>query len=113
VQGNARIIQQAYAATGKGGRVIVVGLPGATEQARLNAMFMVAGERSIRGSIYGGCNPTQDFKTFVEWQKSGDIDLEPLVTKVRPLVEINEALREAAEGKEVRVVVSFPKPSSL
>jgi S-(hydroxymethyl)glutathione dehydrogenase/alcohol dehydrogenase len=89
-----------------GGRSIIVGLPGLTEQLQLPAIMLLR-EKSIKGSIYGSANPAVDFQKIASLGDDGRFDFAPLVDKTRHFTEINEGFAEMREGKVTRVVLTF------
>jgi len=89
-----------------GGRAVVVGLPAFADVVSIPAILLLT-EKSITGSIYGSSRPEVDFPRLVALAEQGRLDLGSLVSRTRPLAEVNEAIAEMREGKLVRVVLTF------
>jgi S-(hydroxymethyl)glutathione dehydrogenase/alcohol dehydrogenase len=104
--GKSQTILDAFNMIRPGGRAIVVGLPTFAEILSIPPILLLT-EKSIKGSIYGSANPSVDFPKLVALTEQGRLDLLSLVSKTRPLDEINEAIAEMREGRLIRVVLTF------
>lgn len=80
-----------------GGTALVVGAP--QRPLELDGMDILIGEKSLIGNYGGGCLPERDFPTFVEWQRSGQVDFASLVTDRYPLDRVNEAVADLRAGR--------------
>lgn len=89
-----------------GGRAVVVGLASLADSFSIPPILLLT-EKSIKGSIYGSANPAVDFPRLVALAVQGQLDLASLVSKTRPLDEVNEGIAEMREGKLTRVVLIF------
>ncbi|MCY3885799.1 MAG: zinc-binding dehydrogenase [Gammaproteobacteria bacterium] len=81
----------------QGGTAVLVGVPHTTVE--LQAGEILGTEKQFRGSIGGSCCPDRDFPIFLDWHRTGALDLESLVTQTYAIEEINEATAALAEGK--------------
>lgn len=81
----------------QGGTAVLVGVPQTTVE--LNAGEILGSEKQFRGSIGGSCCPDRDFPLFLEWHKTGKLDLESLITERYRIDDINEATTALEEGK--------------
>ncbi|MCZ6657587.1 MAG: zinc-binding dehydrogenase [Gammaproteobacteria bacterium] len=89
-----------------GGTAVLVGIPGTPVE--LSAIDVVVNEKHFIGSIGGSCAPDRDFPRFIEWEDSGDLDLDAMVTARYSLDQINEATTELAEGRiSGRAILEF------
>ncbi|MGA1371528.1 MAG: zinc-binding dehydrogenase [Pseudomonadales bacterium] len=89
-----------------GGTAVLVGVP--STNVELNAMDVLLQEKHFIGSIGGSCAPDRDFPTFLEWQQSGRLRLEELVTQRFTIEEINEATDALESGKiSGRAILEF------
>ena len=82
----------------EGGTAVLIGVPG-TESATLDLRSMVLGAKSYRASLGGTTRPERDFPKYLEWHRTGKLDLNALVTKRYKLAEINEAVDDLAKGR--------------
>ena len=90
VIGLPEVVTQAYDCTRPGGTACMVGVPpsNSTVSVSANALFM---DRTLMGTFYGAGRPRIDFPWLLDLYMDGRIKLDELITKYRPLSEINEA----------------------
>jgi Zn-dependent alcohol dehydrogenase len=65
----------------------------------LQAMDMLLNEKKFIGSIGGSCSPDRDFPMFLDWQKTGALDLDAMITARYTIDQINEATHALETGK--------------
>lgn len=81
----------------RGGTAVLVGVP--TLPVVLDMRELLSFEKRYIGSYGGSCAPERDFPTFLEWGRTGRLDLDALVTRRYRLDEINEATRALGHGE--------------
>jgi Zn-dependent alcohol dehydrogenase len=57
--------------------------------------------------LYGGCRPEQDFPKILEHYKSGELQLEEMITKTYTLEELPQAFEAMLSGKNAKSVILF------
>ncbi|WP_417374569.1 zinc-dependent alcohol dehydrogenase family protein [Gimesia maris] len=107
--GNERVLQQAYAATRRGGTTITIGLPHPSKMFSVPAVSLVAEERTIKGSYMGSAVPRRDLPRFIAMYQAGLLPVDKLRSSTIQLDEINAAFDALANGTAVRQVISFEK----
>ncbi|WP_417388482.1 zinc-dependent alcohol dehydrogenase family protein [Gimesia sp.] len=107
--GNERVLQQAYAATKRGGTTITIGLPHPARMFSVPAVSLVAEERTIKGSYMGSAVPRRDLPRFIAMYQAGLLPVDKLLTSTIQLDEINTAFDALANGTAVRQVITFEK----
>ncbi len=101
-------IGQAFDATRKGGTTVVIGLtPYNQETIPVNPFNLVLFEKSVLGTLYGSSNPHNDIPRYLSLYRSGQIDLDGLVTKEYSLEQINEGYQDMLSGRNIRGVVRY------
>jgi Zn-dependent alcohol dehydrogenase len=89
-----------------GGTAVLVGVP--QTKVELNALDIVLNEKKYIGSNGGSCQPDRDFPIFLEWHKSGQLDLNALVTQRFTLDQVNEAVASLEAGRVMgRAILEF------
>ena len=89
------MVQAATLMTGKGGKVTVTAVGKATEKAvHVHAGFLIGYQRQIRGALFGDCNPLYDVPKLLGLYRSGDLNLNELITRRYALDEVNDAYRD-------------------
>tara|TARA_R110002111_G_scaffold153375_1_gene220075 strand:- start:190 stop:1320 length:1131 start_codon:yes stop_codon:yes gene_type:complete len=107
--GNERVLQQAYAATRRGGTTITMGLPHPDKMFSIPAVSLVAEERTIKGSYMGSAVPRRDLPRFIAMYEAGLLPVDKLLSRTIQLDEINAAFDVLATGAAVRQVITFGK----
>jgi alcohol dehydrogenase len=107
--GNELVLQQAYAATKRGGTTITIGLPHPNKMFSIPAVSLVAEERTIKGSYMGSAVPRRDLPRFIAMYEAGLLPVDQLLSRTIQLDEINAAFDALATGAAVRQVVTFEK----
>jgi S-(hydroxymethyl)glutathione dehydrogenase/alcohol dehydrogenase len=91
---------QAFWALRPSGKLMQVGIQGEHERAELPLTFLVFGQKSIIGGLYGSISTKDDIPKYVEMAMSGDMMLDTIIEGYFPLEEIND-IREKMERREL------------
>jgi Zn-dependent alcohol dehydrogenase len=103
--GKAVVLETAYKAARRGGRIVTVGLPNPAEMLSINALSLVADAKTVMGSYLGSSVPSRDIPRYIALWRAGRLPVERLLTSISPLSEINALMDKLAAGKAVRQVV--------
>ena len=76
-----------------------------TEEITFNAFELFYGDKTLKGSMYGGANVRVDFPRLLRLWKAGKLDLEGMITRRMPLEDVNEAFRAMQAGEVIRSVL--------
>ena len=68
-------------------------------------MRLLFQDRTLMGCCLGSASPRVDFGWLIELYRGGRLKLDELVTRRRPLEEVNEAFADMAAGKVARTVL--------
>ena len=102
----AEIVGSGFNAVGKGGTVVLTGLNKLLEPTiQLPGTILTLFRKSIKGSLFGDCNPTTDIPKILGLYQSGDIKLDEIITRTYTLEQVNEGYDDLLEGKNVRGIV--------
>ena len=90
----------------KGGMVVLTGL----NKLDLNNVvipgaLMTLFRKTVKGSLFGDCNPTTDIPKILGLYQSGDLKLDEIITRTYKLEEVNEGYDDLLAGKNVRGVM--------
>lgn len=105
--GSEKALLAAYQATGRGGTTVTMGLPHPSRELSLQAVSLVAEERTLKGAYMGSAVPRRDIPRFINLYRAGRLPVEQLLTRTIGLDEINQGFDALAQGKAIRQVVSF------
>ncbi len=102
----AEVVSAGFDAIGKGGTVVVTGLnkleiPTVT----LSGSIMTLFRKTVKGSLFGDCNPTTDIPKILGLYQAGDLKLDEIITRTYKLEEVNEGYDDLMAGKNVRGVI--------
>jgi S-(hydroxymethyl)glutathione dehydrogenase/alcohol dehydrogenase len=96
----------AFNAIGKGGTVVIIGLNKLEEMnIQLPASVLTLYKKTLKGSLFGDCNPTTDIPKILGLYQSGDIKLDEIITQTYTLDQVNEGYEDLLNGKNVRGVL--------
>jgi len=104
VIGLPETIRQAFDMTRRGGMAVVVGLAPSGSQVSLPAAAFLL-EKTITGSAYGGTRFRVDIPRLVELYMSGRLKLDPLISRLYPLDQINDAFDALRRGEVARSII--------
>ena len=107
VIGVPAVVQQAYAATRRGGTCTVVGVGRLTEQVGFNALLLSLEGKTIKGCMYGNVNPRVDFPNLLDLNRRGKLDLEGLVSQTYSIDDAPQAFQDLEKGINARGVIVF------
>jgi Zn-dependent alcohol dehydrogenase len=107
VVGRGALVQMALWATRNGGTVVSVGAAPLGDAITIDpaALFTIA-EKKLIGCALGSCNSLREIPRLLALWRSGRLDLEALITRRRPLADINDALADLRAGRGIRTVLA-------
>jgi alcohol dehydrogenase len=103
--GKAVVLQAAYRAARRGGRIVTVGLPNPAELLGIPAVAFVAEGKTLIGSYMGSAVPARDIPRYIALWRAGRLPVERLLSSVSPLSDINTLLDSLANGAAIRQIV--------
>ncbi len=104
--GKTQTIEQTWKLIRPTGEAIIVGVANLKEQVELSVGGLLA-EYSIKGSVYGSCNPREYLPQLVDYYKKGDLKLDEMITNRIALEDINEAFAALGRSEGARTVIEF------
>jgi S-(hydroxymethyl)glutathione dehydrogenase/alcohol dehydrogenase len=107
VIGRADTIQQAYAATRKGGTTVIVGLTPMGTTVPLDPLDLLRTEKTIKATLYGSANLPRDIPRLLELYRLGRLRLDELISRRLRLEEINDGFEAMLAGSVARSIVVF------
>ncbi len=103
--GVASVVEQAFAATGRTGTTVVIGLPHPDHRVSLPPVTFVDEERVLRGSYMGSCVPWRDIPRFIALYRAGMLPVDALITNSVKLDQINEGFDRLDRGEAIRQIL--------
>ncbi|MET4049077.1 alcohol dehydrogenase [Rhodococcus sp. 1163] len=101
-------IEAALLLTAKAGRCVVTAMGRMEDMdVKLNLFLFTMLQKDLQGAIFGGGNPRHDIPLLLKMYKSGQLNLDDMVTKTYALDDINTGYQDMLEGKNIRGVIKF------
>jgi NDMA-dependent alcohol dehydrogenase len=107
VIGNPKTMQQGYAMARRGGTLVVVGVAPTGVEVSFPAASIMLDEKTIRGSLYGSCQPKLDAPKILNLYKAGKLQLDELISREYPIEQINDAFAALGRGEVARSIIRF------
>ena len=105
--GNTDVMRQALECCHRGwGTSVIIGVAEAGKEISTRPFQLVTG-RVWKGTAFGGAKGRTDVPKIVDWYMKGQIQIDPMITHVMPLEQINTAFDLMHEGKSIRSVVVY------
>src|SRR4026209_93898 len=105
--GNTTVMRQALEACHRGWGVSVgIGVAESGKEIATRPFQLVTG-RVWKGTAFGGARGRTDVPKIVDWYMNGKIEIDPMITHVLKLEEINRGFDLMHQGKSIRSVVVF------
>jgi S-(hydroxymethyl)glutathione dehydrogenase/alcohol dehydrogenase len=105
--GNTEVMRQALESCHRGwGESIIIGVAESGKEIATRPFQLVTG-RVWKGSAFGGARGRTDVPKLVDWYMQGKIEIDPLITHVMGLDDINTAFDLMHKGESIRSVVVF------
>ena len=105
--GNTEVMRTALEACHRGwGTSIIIGVAEAGKEIATRPFQLVTG-RNWRGTAFGGAKGRTDVPKIVDWYMNGRIEIDPMITHVLSLDEINKGFELMHAGESIRSVVLY------
>jgi len=105
--GNVQLMRQALECCHRGwGVSVIIGVAGAGQEIATRPFQLVTG-RVWKGTAFGGAKGRTDVPKIVDWYMNGKIQIDPMITHVLTLDEINRGFELMHAGESIRSVVVY------
>ena len=105
--GNTEVMRTALECCHRGwGTSIIIGVAEAGKEIATRPFQLVTG-RNWRGTAFGGAKGRTDVPKIVDWYMDGKIEIDPMITHVLTLDEINKGFDLMHAGESIRSVVVY------
>jgi S-(hydroxymethyl)glutathione dehydrogenase/alcohol dehydrogenase len=104
---DSETIDRAFTVVGKAGTVVLVSMGGGFHDRTIQLPAQVATlwKKTVKGSLFGDCNPTADIPRLLGLYRSGDLELDALITRRYRLEQVNQGYEDLLAGRNIRGVV--------
>jgi S-(hydroxymethyl)glutathione dehydrogenase/alcohol dehydrogenase len=105
--GNVATMRQALECCHRGwGESVIIGVAGAGQEIATRPFQLVTG-RVWKGTAFGGARGRTDVPKIVDWYMEGKIAIDPLITHILSLENINKGFDLMHAGESIRSVVVY------
>ena len=105
--GNVGVMRTALEASHKGwGESVIIGVAPAGAEIATRPFQLVTG-RTWKGTAFGGARGRTDVPKIVDWYMDGKIEIDPMITHILKLDEINKGFDMMHAGESIRSVVVY------
>ena len=105
----AAMVTGAFAATGKGGAVVLAGLSRDPDELTIHlpGSVLARTERRVLGCYFGSCNPVRDIPLVLSLYQRGELQLDELISARYRLDDITAGYADLAAGRNARGLIAF------
>jgi len=105
--GNVQVMRAALEACHKGwGTSVIIGVAPAGAEISTRPFQLVTG-RTWKGTAFGGARGRTEVPGIVDWYMDGKIEIDPMITHVLSLDDINKGFDLMHSGESIRAVVVY------
>ncbi len=105
--GNVKVMRQALECSHRGwGQSIIIGVAPAGAEISTRPFQLVTG-RQWKGTAFGGARGRTDVPRIVDWYMEGKIQIDPMITHLLRLEDINKGFDLMHAGESIRSVVVY------
>jgi S-(hydroxymethyl)glutathione dehydrogenase/alcohol dehydrogenase len=105
--GNVKVMRDALECTHRGwGVSVVIGVAPAGAEIQTRPFQLVTG-RVWKGTAFGGARGRTDVPKIVDWYMEGKIQIDPMITHLLRLEDINKGFDLMDAGESIRSVVVY------
>ena len=104
--GLKQTIEDGFAMLAKGGLQTIVGAARFDTKVEFPALAFLR-EKRVQGSMMGGVRNAIDIPRYIDFYMNGRLKLDDMISRRRPLSEINEAFDDMHSGANARSVIVF------
>jgi NDMA-dependent alcohol dehydrogenase len=101
-------VHAALKLTRKGGTCVLTGMtPQTTRSIKIALQEFILWNKNLVGTVFGSCNPKADIARFARLYRSGQLQLDEMITRRYRLDDINEGYADLLNGEIIRGVIDF------
>jgi S-(hydroxymethyl)glutathione dehydrogenase/alcohol dehydrogenase len=100
-------MRAAYDAVRRGGTACIIGVGTIDNEVTFNGFELFFMEKTLMGSYYGSVDVRSDFHKLLQLWKSGQLNLDAMITNRMKIDDINDAFDLLRKGEAIRTVITF------
>lgn len=100
---DSAVVKAGFDVITKGGTLVITGIGNWGDTSiQLPGTELAMWKKTIKGTVFGDCNPTSDIPVLLDLFKNGQLKLEELVTKRYTIDQLNDAYEDLISGQNIR-----------
>ncbi|MCO7192550.1 NDMA-dependent alcohol dehydrogenase [Pseudonocardia sp. McavD-2-B] len=99
------LVAEAFGAVRKRGTIAVASIGQNEPGIPISPLELVTYAKTLRGLLFGNCNPTRDIPALLDYYRAGRLKLDELITRRYRLDEVNQAYADMHAGINLRGVL--------
>lgn len=104
----AEDIGRAFEATSKGGRTVLTGVAHVDiDHVNISPFMLAMYKKELVGSLYGDSAVQADIPRYINLYRAGKLKVDELITRFYRLEQINEAMTDMLEGRNIRGAILY------
>lgn len=108
VEMRGEYVEQALTLTCKAGRCVLTAMDHMADMdEKLNMFLFSMLQKDLQGHIFGGGNARTEAPNLLAMYKSGQLNLDDMITRTYSLEEVNDGYRDMLDAKNIRGVIRY------
>ncbi len=107
VIGAPSVITEAFMSVKRGGKAVIVGVPGFGTEITIPGMMVPLEEKSLIGSLYGSAVMQRDIPLLIDLYMHKRLKIDELISKRIKLEDVNKAFEDMEKGEVARSVIVY------
>ncbi|KAF0959037.1 MULTISPECIES: NDMA-dependent alcohol dehydrogenase [Rhodococcus] len=101
-------VEEALLLTSKFGTCVVTAMGAMTDMdVKLNLFLFSMLQKDLKGTIFGGGNARVEIPNLLAMYKSGQLNLDDMITRTYSLEGVNDGYQDMLDGKNIRGVIRY------
>ncbi|BBZ43078.1 Zn-dependent alcohol dehydrogenase [Mycobacterium parmense] len=101
-------VRDALQLTRKGGTCVLTGMTSQlTRSVKIDLQDFILMNKTLAGTIFGSCNPRADIARLAGLYRTGQLQLDDMITRRYRLDQINDAYDDLRSGSIIRGIIDF------
>lgn len=102
------LVDPALTLTAKTGTCVVTSMGNMSDMdVKMNLFLFAMLQKTLKGNVFGGANPRHEIPLLLDLYKSGQLNLQDMISNTYSLEQVNEGYQDMLEGRNLRGVIKF------
>ena len=102
------MVDPALTLTAKAGTCVVTSMGNMSDMdVKMNLFLFAMLQKTLKGNVFGGANPRHEIPMLLDLYKSGQLNLQDMISNTYSLEQINDGYQDMLDGKNLRGVIKY------